>query len=216
MPFVFTCSFLSRTLTPASIRNYLNDIKLLHLLTGRGLPFHERVYSFPHFVRGIARNAFHTPCRPFPVIPFILVSFFDVLECNGDPRSSSLSVPFYLHFILSLVLLTSYLSLLNHFAPISPLVMWLLPLMVYLSHYSLQRRFNLEGVISTFLCLPLYPVSPYLRMIRLVPARRSCPGFLISGHKDLVPRTKRSFVSSFCPYLAAVRISNTQSFRGAA
>ena len=88
--------------------------------------------------------------------------------------------------------------------------------MVYLSHYSLQRRFNLEGVISTFLCLPLYPVSPCLRMIRLVPARRSCPVFLISGHKDLVPRTKRSFVSFFCPYLAAVRISNTQSFRGAA
>ena len=56
---------------------------------------------------------------PFPVIPFILVSFFDVLECNGDSRSSTLSVPFYLHFILSLVLLTSCLSLLNHFAAIA-------------------------------------------------------------------------------------------------
>ena len=67
-----------------------------------------------------------------------------------------------------------------------------------------------------FACRYTLPVSPYLRMIRLVRARCSCPGFFIPGHKDLVPRTKHSFVSSFCPYLVTVEISNTQSFRGAA
>ena len=120
--------FLSRTLTLASIRNYLNDVKMLHLFTGADYPF-TKDYFFPHLVRGIARNALHTPRRALSVTPSILVSFFDVLECKDDPRSSTLFVSFYLHFILSLVLLTSCLSLLNHFAAISPLVIWLL--MVY-------------------------------------------------------------------------------------
>ena len=37
---------------------------------------------------------------------------------------------------------------------------------------------------------PLCPVSAYLRMITLVPARRSSPVFLLSGPKGLVPLTK--------------------------
>ena len=61
---------------------------------------------------------------------------------------------------------------------------------------------------------PLCPVSAYLRMIRVVPARRSCPVFLIFGPKGLVPLTKRTFVSAFRSYLVTAGISNTQSFRG--
>ena len=61
---------------------------------------------------------------------------------------------------------------------------------------------------------PLCPVSAYLHMIRLVPARRSCPVFLISGPVGLVPLTKRSFVSNFRSCLVAAGISDAQSFRG--
>ena len=61
---------------------------------------------------------------------------------------------------------------------------------------------------------PLCPVSAYLRMIRVVPARRSCPVFLIFGPKGLAPLTKRTFVSAFRSYLFTAGISNTQSFRG--
>ena len=61
---------------------------------------------------------------------------------------------------------------------------------------------------------PLCPVSAYLRMIRLVPARQSRPVFLILGPKGLVPLTKRSFVSSFRSSLVVAGISNAQSFRG--
>ena len=60
----------------------------------------------------------------------------------------------------------------------------------------------------------LCPVSAFLRMIRLVPACRSCPVFLICGPKGLVPLTKRTFVSAFRSYLVAAGISDAQSFRG--
>ena len=61
---------------------------------------------------------------------------------------------------------------------------------------------------------PLCPVSAYLRMIRLVPACRSTPVFPILSLKGLIPLTTRTFVSSFCSYLPATGISNTQSVRG--
>ena len=54
---------------------------------------------------------------------------------------------------------------------------------------------------------PLCPVSAYLRMIPLVPARRSCPVFLIFGPKGLVPLTKRTFVYAFRSYLVTAGIS---------
>ena len=50
-------------------------------------------------------------------------------------------------------------------------------------------------------------------MIRLVPARRSCPVFLIFGPKGVVPLTKRTFVFAFRSYLVTAGISNAQSFR---
>ena len=61
---------------------------------------------------------------------------------------------------------------------------------------------------------PLCPVDAYLRMVRLVPARRSCPAFLFPGARGLVPLTKRSFVSNFCACLSAAGISSAESFRG--
>ena len=60
---------------------------------------------------------------------------------------------------------------------------------------------------------PFCPLSAYLRMVRLVPARRSSAVFLISGPTGLAPLTKRSFVSNFRSCLVAAGISNAQSLR---
>ena len=75
-----------------------------------------------------------------------------------------------------------------------------------------ERRLHIPllRIVDSLLC----PVSAYLRMIRLVPARRSSADFLISGPTGLVPLTKRSFVSNFRSCLVAAGISNAQSFRG--
>ena len=124
--------FLSRTLTPASIRNYLNGVKLLHLFTGADYPF-TKDFILSLTLRGIARNALHTPRRAPPVTPSILLSIPMFLIVKVIRVRRLFFVPFYLRFILWLVSLTSCLSLLNHLilAAISPVVMWLLLLMVY-------------------------------------------------------------------------------------
>ena len=91
--------------------------------------------------------------------------------------------------------------------------------MVYWSHLSVQKRFNLESGFSTFLCSE-FTIRRYALFliiyawIRLVPARRSRPVFLILGPKSLIPLTKRSFLSSFRSYLVAAGTSNAQNFIG--
>ena len=91
--------FLSRTLTPASIRNYLSGVKLLHLYTGADYPF-TKDFILSLTLRGIARIALHTLRRAPPVTPSILLSIFHVLECEGDPRSSTPFCAFLFTFYL--------------------------------------------------------------------------------------------------------------------
>ena len=51
-------------------------------------------------------------------------------------------------------------------------------------------------------------------MIALVPARRSCPVFLLLGPSGIMPLTKRSFVSQFRACLSPMGISHANRFRG--
>ena len=51
--------FLSRTLTPASIRNYLSGVKLLHLFTGADYPFTKEFILPSLYVVSLAM-----PCTP--------------------------------------------------------------------------------------------------------------------------------------------------------
>ncbi|CAH3195946.1 unnamed protein product, partial [Porites evermanni] len=123
--------FLSRILTPASIRNYLSGVKLLHLFTGADYPF-TKDFILSLTLRGIARNALYTPRRAPPVTPSILFSISHVLDCEVTFQCTK-TIPFGER-----------------------------PL-----HIPLLRIHD----------SPLCPVSAYLRMIRLIPARRSCPVF---------------------------------------
>ena len=212
--------FLSRTLTPASIRNYLSGVKLLHLFTGADYPF-TKEFILSLTLRGIARNALHTPRRAPPVTPSILLRISRVLAFEGDPRSSTLFCAFLFTFYLMARLANIVPKSATSFDPRRHLTRG-------------DVAVTSHGLLVTFKCTktiqfgerrlhipllriadsPLCPVSAYLHMIRLVPARRSCPVFLISGPVGLVPLTKRSFVSNFRSCLVAAGISDAQSFRG--
>ena len=83
--------FLSRTLTPPSIRNYLSGVKLLHLSS------FTKDFILSLTLRGIARNALHTPRRAPPVSPSLLHQLSSFL-LNGDPRSATLLCAFLFTF----------------------------------------------------------------------------------------------------------------------
>ena len=167
--------FLSRTLTPASVRNYLNGIKLLHLFTGADYPF-MKDFILSLTLRGIARNALHTPRRAPPVTPSILLSISHVLDCEGDPRSSTLFCAFLFTFYLMARLANIVPKSAKSFDPRRHLTRGDVAvtshglLVTFKCTKTIQFGERLHIPLLRIHDSPLCPVSAYLRMIRLVPA----------------------------------------------
>ena len=168
--------FLSRTLSPPAIRNCLSGVKLLHLFSGFEFLFNKD-FLLSLTLRGIARNALHTPRRALPVTPDVFYHISKVLDFENDPLSCSLFCAFLFTFLLMAPLANIVTRSRQCFDP-SP----------HLTRRDIAT--NQHGLIVTFKCTktlqfgerklhiplvrlpgsPLCPVSAYHRMIRLVPA----------------------------------------------
>ena len=79
--------FLSRSMVPSTLRNYISGVKLLHIF--HNLPFpHSDDYMLQLELRGISRLNPHVPIRAIPVTPTILLTFVrsmipeDPLHCS--------------------------------------------------------------------------------------------------------------------------------------
>ena len=106
-------------------------------------------------LRGITRNALHTPRRAPPVIPSILLSISHVLDCEGDPRSSTLFCAFVVTFYLMARLANIVPKSAKSFDPRRHLTRGDVAVTSHglLATFKCTKRFNLESVFSTFLCL---------------------------------------------------------------
>ena len=65
------CQFLSRSMTPQSIRNYLSGVKLLHVFKGFEFPFYETP-QLKLTLRGLDRILKHALTHAPPVTPELL------------------------------------------------------------------------------------------------------------------------------------------------
>ena len=103
--------FLSRSLTPASVRNYLSGVKFLHVALGHDFPS-LRTFSIRITLRGIDRMALHCPTRAPPVTPSILFSLIQLSRSvDSSPEYITFSCAFLFAFFLWHVFLTSFLFL---------------------------------------------------------------------------------------------------------
>ena len=91
--------FLSRSVTPQTVRNYLSGVKFLHILLGLDYPFTES-FILRLVLRGISRLNPHVPRRARPVTPNILRA----IAAQVDP-SSSLHLAVYACALLSFFLM---------------------------------------------------------------------------------------------------------------
>ena len=89
--------FLSRSLTPASVHNYLSGVKFLHVALGHHFPS-IRTFSIKITLRGTDRMALHCPKGMPPVTPSILFSLIQ-LSCSVD--SSPEYIPFSCAFLFA-------------------------------------------------------------------------------------------------------------------
>ena len=65
------CQFLTRSMTPQSVHNYLSSVKLLHVLTSFDFPFYEAP-ELKLTLHGLDRIIKHAPSRAPPVTPELL------------------------------------------------------------------------------------------------------------------------------------------------
>ena len=216
------CQFLSRSLTPPSIKNYLSGVRLFHLMLG--FPFPDlSAHELQVTLRGIERLAQHHPQRAPPITPQLLST---LVSCgvDFDPSDVTFSCAFLFAFFL--------------FARISNLV----PESLVASGVHDYKRIYRGDVVPTHfgLCVkftwsktiqlgqrvlelplvrvpnsPLCPVRMFYLMCELVPAPDSVPLFVLPSRSGrLRPVLKSQFVSVLRNRLQSAGVPQSHLFRG--
>ena len=210
--------FLSRTLKPPSVRNYLSGVKMLHVLVGFEYRFSDDI-SLGLVVRGINRMNPHVPRRARPVTPADLSVFLH----NMDGRSS-------LHCATFACCLVAFftMSRLGSILPESTKTS---------SGLFLQRdciNFSEEGLLVTFLHtktiqfgrrrlhvpLPslssgLCPVRAYRAFLRSLGSLSSPHAFcFLEGTGSVRVLTKSVFINTFREVMRSGGDGDVQGFTG--
>lgn len=215
------CQFLSQSLAPSSIRNYVSGVKSLHVLAGFEFS-HTNSFQLRLTLKGIERLAQHCPNKAPPVTPSILSQFASVCDLSSVRDRVFFTLSLFAFFLFARLgnLVPESLS---GFDPVKHLrrkdvVSAPHGLIVTFSHTKTiqfgQRRLSIPllSIPGSSLC----PVSSFAQMCRLVPAEPNSPAFVIpvSGSHKLVPVFKSQFVQYFRLMLQRAGNSHYYSYRG--
>ena len=94
--------FLSRSITPPSIRNYLSGVKMLHIFLGFEYTFTED-FHLHLTIRGIERIHPHVPKRAKPITPSILLALHQFSKSFTSLERSVFACGLFLFFTMARV-----------------------------------------------------------------------------------------------------------------
>lgn len=213
--------FLSRSLTPASVRNYLSGVKRLHVASGFEFP---SLSSLPLrlTLRGIDRLALHCPNRAPPVTPEILFSLINFSGSSSSGDEVSFSCAFLFAFFLFARISNIVPPSSSLFDPRKHLCRGdISPAPHGLNVVFKWSKTNQTGCRQLMLPLvripnsPLCPVAMFSRMCRLCPAHKSAPAFGHFNHSNnFVSFSKSQFVQVFRARLQRAGVPNWHLYRG--
>ncbi|XP_048576165.1 uncharacterized protein LOC125557539 [Nematostella vectensis] len=212
--------FLSRSIAPPSIRNYLSGVKLLHLFAGYDYAF-TKDFSLSLALRGVSRRIPHVPQRAPPVTPSLLLLVARTVDFQHDANSSTLYCAFLFAFFLMARIANIVPRSIKAFNPTRDLTRGGVlcnehGLIVTFKHTKTiqfgQRRLHIPllRIPGSLLC----PVAAYNNMIRLVPSSARKPLFLLLGRSGPFALTKSRFVTEFRLALCSVGVAHADSYRG--
>lgn len=214
------CQFLSRSLTPQSIRNYLSGVKLMHLIAGFEFPFLQS-YEVRLTLKGIQRTIKHTPNRAPPITPDILSKLVSVIDLD-DGKEVTFMCAFLLTFFLFARVSNIVPQVASRFDQVQHLcrgdIFECRAGLLVLFKWSKTIQFGERRFMLPLVRLensPLCPVAMYLRMIRFYPAPPSAPAFTYSSRKDIfVSVHKGEFITFLRAKLALAGVSFPHLYRG--
>ena len=212
------CQFLSRSMIPATVRNYLSGVKLLHLLAGQDITLFKS-YELTIILKGLERLAKHVPSRAPPVTPDILIKLVSLVDLTNPVdvtyMSAFLCTFFLLARVSNIVPRTS-----ASFDPSIHLcrgdIVSTFTGLVVLFKHTKTIQFGQRRLLLPLLRMshsPLCPVQMYELMCSLIPATPESPAFLLPSKSGrVVPVTKSQYVVLFRDMLRRAGISDYQSF----
>jgi hypothetical protein len=193
--------FLSRSFRSVqSIKNYVNSVKILHLIQDAVFP-NVSSWQIRLLYRGISRVLCHSPKRALPITPIILLRLHPNINTQHPLQATLWSlylITFFLFARKSNMVPPSISSFdKNKHLQRKDIVICDVGLIVVLkwsktNQYG-QRRLRIP--IVSVPNSPLCPVSAYKNMLHLVPAPPSSPAFVYPSSHSLVSVTHHSFTS---------------------
>ena len=214
------CQFLSRTLTPQSIRNYLSGVKLLHLIAGFDFPFLQS-YEVRLTLRSIQCLAKHIPNRAPPITPGILSKLVSVIDLEDGKEVTIMCA-----FLFTFFLFARVSNILPHVASRFDRVHHLCrgdihecqAGLLVLFKWSKTNQFCQRRVMLPLVRLesnPICPVAMYSRMCSFYPAPSQAPAFTYSSRRGkFVSVHKGEFINFLRAKLALAGVSHPLLYRG--
>ena len=209
--------FLSRSLRPSSVKNYLSGVKMLHFFHGLPVSFSED-YLLQLEIQGISRLNPYVPRQATPVTPDILLSFHRHMDPNNSLHCSVYACGLFMFYTLSRLgsMLPSSKSSHKH-------------------KFLSKDRVNLsrEGLLVTFLHtktiqfgkrrlhIPLLrmdsvlcPVKAYFISSSMSSGRASGPAFTFHNKGKICWLTTTIFIKTFRSVLKHAGLRGASSFTG--
>jgi hypothetical protein len=192
-------TFLSRTLrSQDSIKNYVNGVKVLHLLKGVSHVAFEDI-SVKLTLKGVAKTLRHTPRQAEPITPGMLVQMANWLDLN-DPADASFWALFLVCFFLLLRKSNVVPVAVKNFDSSKQFTRsdfsFSNNVMLVNGKWAKNNQCGKHSGGLPVLPLPgsiLCPVSAYVNMCRLVPAESSSPAFGLYVAGRYKPITYRQY-----------------------
>lgn len=210
--------FLSRSVAPPTIRNYLSGVKLLHILLGFEYAFSGNL-CLRLVLRGITRLHPHVPCRAPPITPQNLLAVSQVLDHSNSLHCTVFACGLFLFFLL---------ARLGSVLPVSARTASRLYLgrhCVSVSSFGLLVTFRHTKTIQFGRRLlhiplvrvpgsPLCPVQAYERVLQFHQGHEftAAFGFMLKGRIRVL--TRSTFITTFRALLSRAGVPDSSSFRG--
>ena len=209
--------FLSRSLKPPSIRNYLCGVKMLHIFLGFEYTFDDD-FHLRLTVRGIERIHLHVPKRAKPITPAILLAIQGLSSSFSSLQHTVFACGLFLFFTLARagsILPTSCNTPTHHFLTKDRLNFSKEGILITLIHTKNiqfgRRRLHIPLLSSSS---KLCPVAAYQASVSCISHQGSTPAFVFMDRGRVRWLTKAIFIHVFRQLLVSAGISDAKAFTG--
>lgn len=209
--------FLSRSITPPSIRNYISGVKMLHIFLGYEYTFSDD-FHLHLTIRGIERIHQHVPRRAKPITPAILLAVQKLSTSFNSLQHTVFACALFLFFSMARagsILPASRNTPTHQYLTRDRVNSFNKGILITLIHTKTiqfgRRRLHIPLLTSPS---PLCPVAAFLHSSSLLPCHQATPAFVFTHAGSIKWLTQSIFIRVFRQLIFRAGIPDASGFTG--